>query len=155
MSSIPETVTPIKPIRGAYLALSLLFIINMVNYMDRVMLSAVEPKARVDLFTKEEPDQLFKMGILLGSFMVTYMLTAPFFGWLSDRYSRWKLVGVGLVIWSLATGASGLATNFWTMLFFRCLVGVGEAAYGPAAPAILADLFPVKYRGKAITIFYI
>lgn len=144
-----------KPLQGAYPALILLFIINMVNYMDRVMLSAVEPKARADLFTNNEPNQLFKMGILLGSFMVAYMLAAPFFGWLSDRYSRWKLVGVGLIIWSIATGLSGMAHDFWTMLFFRCLVGVGEAAYGPAAPAILADLFPLKYRGKAITIFYI
>lgn len=155
MSSPNETAAPQKPLKGAYLALILLFIINMVNYMDRVMLSAVEPMARADLFGKDEPDQLLKMGILLGSFMIAYMLAAPFFGWLSDRYPRWKLVGVGLIIWSLATGASGLATNFWTMLLFRCLVGVGEAAYGPAAPAILADLFPLKYRGKAITIFYI
>lgn len=153
--STPAPVASPKPLKGAYLALILLFIINMVNYVDRYLLAAVEPKARAELFDKNDPAALEKMGILLGAFMITYMITAPFFGWLSDRFSRWKLVGVGLVLWSIATGLSGMAHDFWTMLLFRCLVGVGEAAYGPAAPAILADLFPLKHRGKAITIFYI
>jgi MFS transporter, Spinster family, sphingosine-1-phosphate transporter len=145
-----------KPLPGAYAALILLFIINMVNYMDRYLLSAVAPVARDDLLPNiPEADQLADMGILQGIFMVAYMVTAPFFGWLSDRYSRWKLVGLGLIIWSIATGLSGICTGFWSMLFFRCLVGVGEAAYAPAAPAILADLFPLKHRGKAITFFYI
>lgn len=87
--------------------------------------------------------------------MVTYMLFAPLFGWLSDRYSRWRIITLGIVIWSVATWASGFATGFWSMLLFRCMVGVGEAAYGPAAPAILADMFPLRLRGKVIAIFYI
>jgi predicted MFS family arabinose efflux permease len=145
-----------KPLQGAYAALVLLYIINMVNYMDRYLLAAVAPAARNDLLSGlTEEQQLSDMGILQGIFMVAYMVAAPFFGWLSDRYSRWKLVGIGLLIWSVATGLGGMSNGFWSMLFFRCLVGVGEAAYAPAAPAILADLFPVKYRGKAITIFYI
>jgi MFS family permease len=153
MSSSAQAV--VRPVRGAFVALVLLFIINMVNYMDRYLLTAVEPQARAELFSADDPNQLQKMGILLGAFMITYMITAPIFGWLSDRFSRWKLVGIGLLLWSLATWASGHAHDFWTMLLFRCLVGIGEAAYGPAAPAIIADLFPLKHRGKAITIFYI
>ncbi|HMO36163.1 MAG TPA: MFS transporter, partial [Gemmatales bacterium] len=151
-----ESSIPTKPLPGAYSALFLLFIINMVNYMDRYILAAVAPRAREDLLPNvPEADQLADMGILQGIFMVAYMLAAPYFGWLSDRYSRWKLVGLGLIIWSVATGLSGMCQGFWSMLVFRCLVGVGEAAYAPAAPAILADLFPIKHRGKAITIFYI
>lgn len=156
MSSSPAVEAPSKPLPGAYAALALLFIINMVNYVDRYLLAAVAPQARHDLLPGlTEGEQLADMGILQGIFMVAYMIAAPYFGWLSDRYSRWKLVGAGLVIWSVATGMSGMCSSFWSMLFFRCLVGVGEAAYAPAAPAILADLFPLKYRGKAITIFYI
>jgi len=128
--------------------------INMLNYIDRYNLAAVEEVARPDLLPGE-PDALFYMGILLGSFMITYMIMAPLFGWLSDRHSRWRLIAIGIAIWSFATAAGGFATGFWSMLACRCLVGVGEAAYAPAAPAILADLFPLRLRGKAIAVFYV
>lgn len=152
--SSTDTATPQKPARGAYAALTLLFIINMLNYVDRYTLAAVGPVAREDLLA-DEPNPMTKLGILFGSFMVTYMLFAPLFGWLSDRYSRWRIITLGIILWSVATWASGYASGFWSMLFYRCLVGVGEAAYGPAAPAILADLFPLRLRGKVIAIFYI
>src|SRR5437764_948181 len=83
------------------------------------------------------------------AFLVTYMLIAPLFGMLADRMRRWALVGIGVVIWSLASGASGLdwvsmvgvplATAYWLLLLTRCFVGVGEGAYGPVAPTMLAD----------------
>jgi MFS family permease len=152
MSTSPEVVA--KPVPGAYLALALLFVINMLNYIDRYNLAAVEEVARQDLLP-DEPNALGYMGILLGVFMISYMLTAPLFGWLSDRYSRWKLIAIGISFWSVATFAGGFAHGFWSMLLCRCLVGVGEAAYAPAAPAILADMFPLKMRGKAIAIFYV
>lgn len=154
MSSPNETAALSKPVRGAYLTLAVLFIINMLNFVDRYTLSAVGPVVQEKLMP-DDPNAMTKMGILFGSFMVTYMLFAIPFGWLSDRYSRWRIIILGLLVWSLATWASGLATGFWSMLLFRCLVGVGEAAYGPAAPAILADMFPLRLRGKVIAIFYI
>ena len=154
MSSASETTALAKPVRGAYWALALLFTINMLNYVDRYTLAAVGPVAREQLMP-DDPNAKFKMGVLFGVFMVTYMIFAPLFGWLGDRYSRWRIVTVGIVLWSIATWASGFATGFWSMFFFRCLVGVGEAAYGPAAPAMLADLFPLRLRGKVIGIFYI
>ncbi len=156
MSNEPGGLSP-KPIQGAYAALVLLFIINMVNYVDRYLLAAVAPEACKTIFPAEMPEgtQMEYMGMLQGVFMVAYLVAAPFFGWLSDRYSRWTIVTIGLVVWSIATGLSGMADSFWTMFACRCLVGVGEAAYAPAAPAILADLFPVKIRNRAITTFYI
>jgi MFS transporter, Spinster family, sphingosine-1-phosphate transporter len=150
-SPSPETA---RPVRGAYPALALLFVINMLNYIDRYNLAAVEEVARQELLPNND-NALTLMGVLLGSFMITYMLTAPLFGWLSDRHSRWKLIAIGITLWSVATAASGFATGFWSMLLCRCLVGVGEAAYAPAAPAILADLFPLRLRGKAIAVFYV
>jgi MFS family permease len=63
-------------------------------------------------------------------------------------------VGVGVLLWSLASGASGLASGFFALLLTRCFVGVGEAAYGPVAPAILSDLYPVEHRGRILAWFY-
>ena len=82
------------------------------------------------------------------------MLTAPLFGALAQRFSRWKLIAAGVLIWSLATGAGGLAAGFMMMLMTRCFVGVGEGAYGPLAPTILSDCFPVAKRGKILSLFY-
>lgn len=154
MTSPAAAASQSKPVKGAYLTLALLFIINMLNYVDRYTLAAVGPVVQTELLAHEDFPKT-KLGILFGVFMVTYMLFAPLFGWLSDRYSRWRIIVLGIVLWSVATWASGYATGFWSMLFFRCLVGVGEAAYGPAAPAILADMFPLRLRGKVIAIFYI
>jgi MFS family permease len=88
------------------------------------------------------------------AFMATYMLTAPFFGWMAERVSRWWLVGIGVAVWSLASGASGLATTFGLLLLTRCFVGIGEGAYGPIAPDMISDLYPVTVRGKVLAWFY-
>ncbi|MBV9126223.1 MAG: MFS transporter, partial [Planctomycetes bacterium] len=74
--------------------------------------------------------------------------------WLGDRMSRWLLIGVGVILWSLASGASGLATGYAMLLITRCFVGVGEAAYGPVAPTVIADLYPVRVRGSKLAWFY-
>jgi MFS family permease len=88
------------------------------------------------------------------AFMVTYMIAAPILGWLADRMSRWVLIGIGVIVWSLASGASGLATSFTMLLVTRLFVGIGEAGYGPAAPTIIADLYPVARRGYVLSFFY-
>ena len=72
--------------------------------------------------------------------MVVYMIGAPTFARLAERTSRWVLISIGAILWSLTSGASGLAPTFVALLLARCLVGVGEAAYRPVAPAMLADL---------------
>jgi MFS family permease len=82
------------------------------------------------------------------------MVAAPLFGWFADRFSRWKLIGLAVIAWSLASGASGLAKTFGLLLVTRLAVGIGEAAYGPAAPTVIADLFPVKRRGSVLAWFY-
>jgi MFS family permease len=68
--------------------------------------------------------------------------------------SRWLLVGVSVILWSLASGASGLARTFTLLLITRLFVGVGEAGYGPAAPTIISDLYPVARRGAVLSWFY-
>jgi MFS family permease len=60
---------------------------------------------------------------------------------------------VGIYVWSLASGASGFAATFLVLLATRCFVGIGKAAYGPVAPAILSDLFPIQVRGRVLSWF--
>jgi MFS family permease len=136
-------------------SLALLLLINLFNYIDRYLLSAVEPLVRDELFGKDHPDAKFLMGLLAPAFLVTYMVAAPVFGRLGDRYRRWLIVALGVALWSLATGGTGLATTFGVLFLMRVLVGVGEAAWGPIAPTIIADMYPASKRGWVLSWFYI
>ena len=138
------------PRPGARAALTLLLGINLFNYIDRQVLAAVEPLIREHFGVSQA-----QMGWLATAFLVSYMAFAPVFGWLGDRFSRWLLVAVGVILWSLASGATGLAHTFTLLLVTRCFVGIGEAAYGPVAPTILSDLYPVSTRGRILSWFYL
>jgi MFS family permease len=131
----------------------LLIGINLFNYIDRQVLSAVEPEIRATFFRPGDPNAMAMTGALATAFLVTYMLAAPALGWLADRFSRWFIIGCAVVLWSLASGASGLAMTFTMLLLTRVFVGIGEGGYGPAAPTILADLFPLTVRGRVMAAF--
>src|SRR3954452_2010851 len=138
---------------GARSALALLLAINLFNYIDRQVLAALEPEIRKTFFAENDPHAMTRMGLLADAFLVTYMIIAPLLGWLADRFSRWMIVGCAVTLWSLASGATGLAGSFGMLFLTRVLVGIGEGGYGPAAPTILADLFPVEKRGRILAIF--
>ena len=138
---------------GAWLAMGLLLAINMFNYIDRQVLAAVEPWIRAAFFSAANVNAMAISGTLGSAFLITYMLTAPLLGWLSDRFSRWLIIGCAVILWSLATAASGLATSFAMLFAMRVLVGIGEGGYGPAAPTILAYLFPLATRGRILALF--
>ena len=140
---------------GARRALALLLCINLFNYIDRYILAAMEPKIREAFFAPGDPDAMAKTGALATAFLVSYMVMAPLFGWVADRSSRWLLAGIGVAVWSLASGASGLAGSFGILLLTRVFVGVGEAGYGPAAPTLIADYFPQSVRGRVLSFFYL
>jgi len=146
---------------GAYLALGLLLGINLFNYIDRQVLAALLTPIEEHFLPEGDENNGFLLGLLASAFLVSYMIFAPLFGWLADRMSRWWLIGLGVIIWSAASGGSGLAglwagmLGFWVLLATRCFVGIGEAAYGPAAPAVLSDLFPVRIRGQVMAWFYV
>jgi len=138
---------------GAITALTLLIAINLFNYIDRQILAAVEPEIRGTFFRSDDPNAMAMTGALATAFLVTYMLAAPALGWLADRFSRWFIIGSAVVLWSLASGASGFAITFAMLLATRIFVGIGEGGYGPAAPTILADLFPLGVRGRVMAAF--
>ncbi|PYL87750.1 MAG: MFS transporter, partial [Verrucomicrobia bacterium] len=139
---------------GARTALTLLLAINLFNYIDRNILFAVLPTLKQQ-FLAGDPNQNGKAGLWTTAFLISYMFTAPIFGWLADRFSRWILIGTSVAIWSLASGWSGLATSFAVLLCTRLFVGIGEAGYGPAAPTVIADFYPVKTRGRVLAWFYV
>lgn len=163
-----------QPFPGARSALVLLLLINLFNYIDRQVLAAVVDPIKESLFGASGQNvssslqalqnwcqarlgfkpELALIGVLSMAFMVTYMVGAPLFGRLAEKRSRWMLIGIGVILWSLASGASGLAGAFFALLLTRCFVGIGEAAYGPVAPALISDFYPVKVRGQVLAWFY-
>jgi MFS family permease len=143
-----------RPGSAAKTALLLLLGINLFNYIDRQILAALEPDIRATFFAPDDPNAMTKTGLLGDAFFVTYMLSAPILGLLADRISRWLIVGSAVILWSLASGGSGLAGTFAILFATRIFVGIGEGGYGPAAPTIIADLFPIQTRGRVMAIFY-
>ncbi len=137
-------------IEGARLGLLVLTFINLFNYLDRWVVSAlVESLKKSELHLSD-----FQAGSLTTGFIVVYMLTSPFFGALGDRRSRTRLIALGVAIWSLATALGGLAGSFIALFLARATVGIGEAAYGTIAPSLLADYYPKRQRGRIFSIFF-
>jgi MFS family permease len=147
--------TNARPAPGGRSALILLLAINLFNYIDRYVLVGVEPEIRSHFFRPDDPNAHALVGLLGTAFLVSYMVSAPIFGWLADRMSRWLIIGVSVILWSAATAMSGLAGTFVLLLITRLFVGVGEGGYGPAAPTIIADLFPLLSRGRMLAYFYV
>ncbi|HVH45890.1 MAG TPA: MFS transporter [Labilithrix sp.] len=133
---------------GAILAL--LTGLNLLNYLDRLVVSAVLPKLQEELALSN-----FQGGLLATVFLVGYFVTSPIFGALGDRLPRKGLIAAGVLVWSAATIASGFATGLWSLLLARALVGVGEASYATLAPTIIDDVTPTDRKGRALAVFYI
>lgn len=136
--------------RAAKSALAVLTLINLFNYLDRyVVASLVESLKKAPLFLSDT-----QLGSLMTGFLLVYMLTSPIFGTLGDRRGRPRLLALGVGIWSVATALGGLARSFAGLFAARAAVGVGEAAYGTIAPALLADYFSRDKRGRVFAVFF-
>ena len=88
---------------GAYTALALLLAINLFNFIDRYVLASVEPEIRAHFFAANDPHAHALTGSLGTAFLMSYMVSSLIFGWLADRFSRWVLIGLGVILWSMAT----------------------------------------------------
>jgi MFS family permease len=138
---------------GARSAVALLLTINLFCYLDRYILAAVVPLIQRD-FLNGNANANGIAGLLNTAFIVSYMFTAPIFGWFADRTSRWLIIGISVALWSIASGATGFATSITALICTRVFLGVGEAGYGPAAPTIISDLYPVARRGRVLAWFF-
>lgn len=136
-------------IRRPVLILVLLTGLNLFNYLDRLVLAAVLPKIQLELGLTN-----FVGGLLETVFLIGYFATAPIFGALGDRVARKWLIAGGVIVWSAATCASGLATTAIGLVVSRAFVGIGEASYATLAPTIIDDITAPEKRGRALAYFY-
>ena len=137
-------------IRNRVAIVALLTGLNFLNYLDRYIVAAVLPRIQEDLDLSN-----FEGGLLATIFLLGYFLTSPLFGVLGDRMSRKRLITFGVLTWSLATVASGLATSLPTLIIARVFVGIGEASYATLAPTIIDDISPPEKKGKMLAIFFL
>jgi MFS family permease len=135
---------------GAYWALGILAVINLLSYLDRFIVAALSQSLKEAHLGLTDAN----LGSLMSGFLVVYTLVAPIFGSLGDRRSRPRLIALGVAIWSFATALSGFAVNYVTLLLARASVGVGEAAYVTIAPSLLSDYFPIRQRGRVMAVFF-
>ena len=136
--------------RAALVALCLLLALNLLNFIDRYILPGTQPLIQAEFHASDQA-----MGALTTALFITYMLTAPFTGWLGDRFRRKPLIVTGAVLWSLATLATYFVHDYWTLYFRHALVGVGEATFTIFAPAVLSDFYPARERNRILSIFYL
>src|SRR5262245_58130900 len=136
---------------GAWLLLGFLTALNVMNFVDRQLITSFGQPITRDLGL-----ELWEFGLLTGLvFILFYTAVGVFLGTLADRWRRPRLIAVGLFLWSALTAASGLAQNFWQMAAARVLVGVGEATLTPAAISMLSDVFRPRSRALASGVYYL
>lgn len=136
------------PSRYAVYVLGLMVGINLLNYMDRWVGSAVAPLIQVEFDLSD-----FSVGLLGSAFTLVYALAALPFGLWADRGPRRVVLGAGVLIWSLATLLTGLTRNFAQLFATRAVLGIGEASYFPAGTSLLGDFFPRHLRGRIMSIW--
>lgn len=124
--------------------------LNLLDYLDRQLLAAVLTPVKEELLLTDA-----QLGRLQSAFMWGYFLTSPLFGYLGDRVPRRWLIGGGVFVWSVGTLMTGHVSALWALMFFRVLVGFGEASFGTISPGWIADLFHGPKRNTAISIFYL
>ena len=132
------------------LMLALLTGLNILNYIDRSVLFAVQPLIKTEFHITDA-----EIGWLTSMFLYCYMIAGPFVGWMGDRFPRKYIVSIGIMIWSGFTLLTWITHTYDELLFRHAIVGIGEASYATIAPTLIADLFPLERRGRMLSIFYL
>jgi predicted MFS family arabinose efflux permease len=131
-------------------ALVLLTALNLLNYIDRSVLNAVQPLIQAEFRVTDA-----QIGRLSTVFLIFYTLAAPVMGPLADRYSRRLVIALGAFAWSGVTFLTAFAHSYDALLIRHTLVGVGEASFVTVSPTFVADLFPESKRGRVLGVFYL
>jgi MFS family permease len=158
--------------RYSYYALGILTLVNFLNYIDRQILPSVAPLMAADLHLTDT-----EIGAMEAALLLSFTVLAPLFGRLGDRYSRTKLMAAAAIIWSIATGLTGVMDHFpllpgaihinvplvqftlelsgvaVVLCLVRAIVGVGESSYSTITPSLIADYFPPERRATALGVF--
>jgi len=132
------------------LLLAVLTGLNILNYIDRNVLFAVQSDVKKEFMVSDA-----KIGLLTSAFFFTYMFAAPLIGWMGDRFPRKNIVVFGICIWSGFTFLTWFVHDYNQLLFRHAIVGIGEASYATIAPTLIADSFPPLRRGRMLSIFFL
>ena len=132
-----------------WVVVALLWVVALLNYMDRQMLSTMQEAMKADI---AELNKAEAFGALMAVFLWIYGIVSPFAGVVADRVSRKKLVVGSLFVWSAVTYLMGYATDFQQLYWLRALMGISEALYIPSALSLIADWHEGKSRSLAIGI---
>lgn len=132
-----------------WVLVGLLWVVALLNYMDRQMLATMRPAMQVDI---SELESATNFGYLMAIFLWIYGFMSPVSGIVADRFSRkWLIVG-SLFVWSGVTLSMGYATTFNQLCWLRAIMGVSEALYIPAGLSLIVDFHSSKTRSLAIGI---
>jgi MFS family permease len=134
--------------RNARYALAVLFGINLMNFFDRQIAGALFEQIRVEFGMSDTASAAVNT-----AFTLIYAVAGVPLGRLSDTWQRTRLIAIGVTFWSVLTATSGLAIGYWTYLFTRMGVGIGEASCAPAGQALIGDLYAPERRARAMGIF--
>ncbi|HZD96231.1 MAG TPA: MFS transporter, partial [Candidatus Sulfotelmatobacter sp.] len=148
-----EGIMPLNPMQPKLyprLLLAVLTGLNILNYIDRNVLFAVQSDIKKEFMVSDE-----QIGTLTTAFFITYMVAAPLIGWLGDRFPRKNLIVIGIFIWSGFTFLTWFVHDYSQLFFRHAIVGIGEASYATIAPTLIADSFPPARRGRMLSIFFL
>jgi predicted MFS family arabinose efflux permease len=139
-----------RSLPGAAVALCLLTALNFVNYIDRYILPGVQEQIKGEFRISDG-----QIGALTFWFMVAYMATSPFTGWLGDRFPRKPMIVAAALFWSGINFFTASVHSYGSLNLRHAALGIGEASFGIFAPAILSDFYPEDQRNRVLTIFNI
>lgn len=132
-----------------WIVVALLWVVALLNYMDRQMLSTMKPAMQIDI---QELQSATNFGYLMAIFLWIYGFMSPISGLIADRLNRkWLIVG-SLFVWSAITFAMGFAKTFDQLYWLRAGMGISEALYIPAGLSLIADYHTAKTRSLAVGI---
>lgn len=134
--------------KQARAAIVIIFLINILNYLDRYLLPAVLPKIRHDLGLT-----FFQSGLLGTSFILVFACTTVPLAILADKTVRKNIISISVIVWSVMTALTGFMQNFMQLFLVRSALGLGEAGYAPASLSILGDYAQEQNRGKVLSLF--
>ena len=134
--------------QNIYLLLIFSFI-NFLNYFDRGIISG-ESQFIQDKFGISK----FLTGLIASSFMVGFITSSPIFVLLSKRINSIKLMGIGLLIWCISTALCSISEHYLLLLFFRSLVGIGEASFIALSVPLIDDIAPIENNSKWLAFYF-
>ena len=134
--------------RDVRFAMAVLFFINLLNFFDRTLSSALVEPVRLEFGLSDQ-----QVGWITTIFTLAYAAVGLPLGRLADTRDRTRLTALGVAFWSVLTAASGAVWNFTSMLVARVGVGLGEAICAPAGQSLIGDYFPPERRSRALALF--